>query len=66
MIVETTSNQIYRVEPADGIDHAWQGVEVKRAKGEYVPKAKARVVLVRKSRVQGHRAGRTAVSETRY
>jgi hypothetical protein len=41
MIVETSSNQLYRVEPAEGIDHAWIGVEVKRAKGGgYTPKAK--------------------------
>jgi hypothetical protein len=50
MIVETSSNQLYRVEPAEGIDHAWIGVEVKRAKGGgYTPKAKARPILVRKA-----------------
>ncbi len=48
MIIETTSNQFYRVEAAAGIDHAWLGVEVKRAKGGWVEKAKARPILVRK------------------
>jgi hypothetical protein len=43
MIVETSSNQFFDVKPADGIDHAWLGVEVKRVKGGgYAPKAKAR------------------------
>ena len=47
-IVETSSNQLFRVHDA-GHDHAWLGVEVKRAAGGYVPKAKAREVLVRKA-----------------
>jgi hypothetical protein len=50
MIVETTSNQLYKVEPAEGIDHAWLGVEVKRVRGGgYAPKAKAQPILVRKA-----------------
>jgi hypothetical protein len=50
MIVETSSNQLFDVKPADGIDHAWLGVEVKRVKGGgYVPKADARPMLVRKA-----------------
>jgi hypothetical protein len=50
MIVETSSNQLFDVKPADGIDHAWLGVEVKRVKGGgYAPKAKARPILVRKA-----------------
>ena len=50
MIVETSSNQFFDVKPADGSDHAWLGVEVKRVKGGgYAPKAKARPILVRKA-----------------
>ena len=49
MIIETSSNQFFDVKPADGIDHAWLGVEVKRVKGGYAPKAKARPILVRKA-----------------
>jgi len=49
MIVETSSNQLFRVRPAEGIDHAWIGIEVKKVGGAYVPKAKAREQLVRKA-----------------
>jgi hypothetical protein len=50
MIVETSSNQLFDVRPADGIDHAWIGTEVKRVKGGgYAPKANARPILVRKA-----------------
>ena len=46
MIVETSSNQLFDVRPADGIDHAWIGTEVKRVKGGgYAPKANARPIL---------------------
>jgi hypothetical protein len=48
-IIETSSNQFFRVREAAGIDHAWIGIEVKRVKGEWVPKAKAREILVRKA-----------------
>jgi hypothetical protein len=49
MIVETSSNQFFRVKDAgNGISHAWLGIEVKRVKGAWVPKAKAREQLVRK------------------
>ena len=55
-IIETSSNQFFRVWPADGpgfsdrvIDHAWLGVAVKRVKGAWVDKAKARTILVRKA-----------------
>lgn len=49
-IVETSSNQFFSVKPAGpGLDHVWEGVEVKRVKGEWVPKAKARPILVRKA-----------------
>jgi hypothetical protein len=32
MIIETSGNQLYRVRPAEGIDHAWIGIEVKKTK----------------------------------
>lgn len=48
MIIETSGNQLYRVREG-GYDHAWLGVEVKKVKGAYVPKAKAREILVRKA-----------------
>jgi hypothetical protein len=49
MIIETSSNQFFRVSDAPGIDHAWLGVEVKRVKGGWEAKAKARPILVRKA-----------------
>lgn len=49
MIIETSSNQLFRVRAVADIDHAWIGSEVKLVKGEYVAKAKAREVLVRKA-----------------
>jgi hypothetical protein len=49
MIIETSAGQRFRVSDADGIDHAWIGVEVKKAKGEWVAKANARPMLVRKA-----------------
>jgi len=49
MIVETSSNQLFRVRDAEDYDHAWIGVEVKKTAAGYVPKAKAREVLVRKA-----------------
>lgn len=49
-IVETSSNQFFRVEPAGpGLDHVWEGVEVKKVKGEWIPKVNARPMLVRKA-----------------
>ena len=51
MIVETTCNQLFDVQPAPtaDLDHVWIGIEVKRVKsGGYTPKAKARRTLVRK------------------
>lgn len=51
MIIETTANQFYRVtetgEP--NLAHVWNGVQVKRSKGAWVDKAKARIELVRKA-----------------
>jgi hypothetical protein len=50
MIVETLANQFFRVrETGDPhAAHVWHGIEVKRVRGAYVPKAKAREILVRK------------------
>lgn len=53
MIIETSSNQLFRVWDDPGFDHAWMGVEVRRVRcsmGEsYEPKARAKPVLVRKA-----------------
>ena len=50
MVVETSSNQFFSVAEiaTPGLEHVWLGIEVKKVKGEYVPKAKARPILVRK------------------
>ncbi|MGA0594946.1 hypothetical protein [Enterovirga sp. CN4-39] len=49
MIVETTANQLFRVRSAGaGLDHVWVGTQVKRSARGFVPKAKARDILVRK------------------
>lgn len=49
-IIETSSNQFFRVSPAGpGLDHVWNGIEVKKVRGEWVAKAKARQMLVRKA-----------------
>jgi len=50
MIIETTDNRFYRVIPSElaNIPQCYLGVEVKRVKGEYVPKVKARPMLVRR------------------
>ena len=49
MIVETSANQLFRVRPAGaGLDHVWVGTQVKRSARGFVPKAKARDILVRK------------------
>lgn len=49
MVIETSSNQFFKVRDAEGIDHAWLGVEVKRSKDGWVAKVKAREMLVRKA-----------------
>lgn len=51
MIIETTANQLFRVEELSSPDlaHCWQGKAVKLVRGAYVEKAKARFVLVRKA-----------------
>jgi hypothetical protein len=50
MIIETSCNRFYSVQPAQdpALDHVWIGFEVKRAKGEWIAKAKPRVGLIRK------------------
>ena len=48
-VVETLANQLFQVRDAGpGLDHVFLGVEVKRSKGGFVPKAKAREIAVRK------------------
>ena len=51
MIIETSANQFFRVAEIDspGLGHVWAGVEVKKVRGEWADKAKARTVLVRKA-----------------
>ena len=50
MIIETSSNHLYRVrETGDAnLAHVWFGIPVKRTKAGFVPKAKARETLIRK------------------
>lgn len=50
MIIETSCNNFYQVRETnnENLAHVWFGVAVKRVKGEWVPKAKARQELVRK------------------
>jgi hypothetical protein len=51
MIIETSANQLYRVTETGDADlaHVWSGIEVKRVRGEFVPKKNARPALVRKA-----------------
>jgi hypothetical protein len=49
MIIETSSGQRFKVQDNAATPHAWLGVEVKAVRGAYVPKAKARPILVRKA-----------------
>lgn len=49
MIIETSSNQFFRVTDAADIDHAWIGIEVKCVKGNWETKSNARQILVRKT-----------------
>lgn len=48
--IETLAGQFYRVRDTDKaeLDHVWLGVEVKRVRGGFADKAKAREILVRK------------------
>lgn len=49
-VVETLANQFFQVRDAGtaDLDHVFLGVEVKRVKGGFAPKAKAREIAVRK------------------
>lgn len=51
MIIETSANELFQVRETGSpdLEHVWLGIAVKRVKGEYVPKAKAREILVRKA-----------------
>ena len=49
-IIETLAGQFFQVRDAGaGLDHVWLGIEVKRVKGGFAAKAKAREILVRKA-----------------
>lgn len=55
MIIETSDNRFYQVRETgfEGLAHCWYGLSVKRARGEFVPTARAlrypdRPELVRK------------------
>lgn len=51
MIIETSCNNFYRVTETNDVNlaHVWYSVAVKRVKGAWVEKAKARRELVRKA-----------------
>lgn len=51
MIIETSDNRLFSVRPTGdaNLAHVWFGIEVKKVRGAYVPKAKARTQLVRKA-----------------
>lgn len=50
MIIETTCNKLYDVSNHgdEMLSHCWYGIEVKRTKDGFKPKAKSRMTLVRK------------------
>ncbi len=50
-IVETSCNRLFAVRETGSPDlaHVWHGVEVRRTRGGFAPKSKARTVLVRKA-----------------
>jgi hypothetical protein len=53
MIIETSDNRFFRVEPTANadMDHLWHGLQVKKVRGEWVNKSPAKKphwVLVRK------------------
>lgn len=50
-IIETSDNRFYQVKDAtaSGCEHLFLGVQVKRAKGEWIAKRGARTELVRKA-----------------
>jgi hypothetical protein len=49
MIIRTSSGHLFRVRPADGIDHAWHGIPVKRTASGFAAKSGAVERLVRKA-----------------
>lgn len=50
-IIETSANQFYSVRDCGNPEyaHVWYGTEVKRVKGEFVPKKNAHETLIRKA-----------------
>lgn len=51
MIIETSANQFYRVTETGcaELSHVWNGVQVKKVRGEWIAKKSARPELVRKA-----------------
>ena len=51
MIIETSDNRFFNVRETGDVNlaHVWIGIEVKKVRGAYEPKAKARATLVRKA-----------------
>ena len=51
MIIETSANQFYRVTECASLDmaHLWHGIEVKRVRGQWIEKARAKWTYVRKA-----------------
>lgn len=64
MIIETSDNRLFSVRDTGDVDlqHVWWGIEVKRAKGGFAPKAKARQTLVRKEATRLIQATNTAAT----
>ena len=50
-IIQTSDNRFYRVTETNdaNLAHVWNGVEVKRLRGDFVDKKNARPTLVRKA-----------------
>lgn len=50
MIIETSANRFYSVRDTNdaSLAHVWFGVEVKKVRGDFIPKKNARQELVRK------------------
>ncbi len=50
LIAETSCGRLFAVRETGSPDlsHVWHGVEVRRTRGGFAPKSKARTILVRK------------------
>jgi hypothetical protein len=51
LIAETSCGRLFAVRDTGSPDlaHVWHGIEVRRTRGGFAPKSKARTVLVRKA-----------------